>query len=196
MPHQWCTSASSPHCHSAHVPPFPILSKGQPEVCAGVLMGKQHSPALLPLHRHLSLHIKAHAHSPFSLTLPPSLPLCLANDSEEQKLVDGLDRGGGKGRKKKKSTQFFFFLLFLYFFFELGSQRALRAATQCTTPTCSTAGKQASEGFNGILPEAVLLRCRLFLLPLQLTPFTVSCPPSPVPLLLSPPTMHQITRFI
>lgn len=116
MPHQWCTSASSPHCHSAHVPPFPILSKGQPEVCAGVLMGKQHSPALLPLHRHLSLHIKAHAHSPFSLTLPPSLPLCLANDSEEQKLVDGLDRGGGKGRKKKKKHSIFFFYYFCIFF--------------------------------------------------------------------------------
>lgn len=77
--------------------------------------------------------------------------------------------GKGGGREGGKALNFFFF--------ELGSQRAHRAATRCRTPTCSTAGIQASEGFNGILPEAVLLRCRLFLLPLQLTPFTVSCPP-------------------
>lgn len=36
----------SPHCHSARVPPYPLLSKGQPEVCAGELMGEQHSPAI------------------------------------------------------------------------------------------------------------------------------------------------------
>lgn len=89
-----------------------------------------------------------------------ALFLCFANDSEE--LCWWMIYN-----KKKHS---------FFFFFELGSLRALRAASYCSTPTCSTAGKQPSEGFNGILPEAVLLRCRLFPLPLQLTPFTVSCP--------------------
>lgn len=84
-----------------------------------------------------------------------------------------------KGRGGEGSTHFYFF--------KPGSQRVLRAASYSSTPTCTTAGKQASEGFNGILPEAVLLRCRLFLLPLQLTPFTVSCPLPFLPPLPPPP---------
>lgn len=132
---------------------------------------------------------KRSPHIPLFPELPPFLPpsvscasspfLCLANDSEE------LD--WWMIYIFKKALHFFYFL-----FFELGSLRALRAASYCSAPTCSTAGKQASEGFNGILPEAVLLRCRLFLLPLQLTPFTVSCPlPSPPPL----PPPQQCTKL-
>lgn len=177
-------------------PPFPLLSKGQPEVFSGALMGAQRSAATAAT---ASALVPAHQGTRVLPAPSPALPLSLPCKWLWGAEAGGWFRSGGRKGKKKKNTRFFIFLFYFFiiiFFFEPGSQRALRAATQCTTPTCSTAGKQASEGFNGILPEAVLLRCRLFLLPLQLTPFTVSCPPSPVPLLLSPPTMHQITRFI
>lgn len=174
-----------PHYHSVWVLTVslpPCLSKGQPGVFTPLLMGAQavFSLCLLWQRTSISLCLSLPSFLPSSLLLSPMLALflCLANDSEE--LCWWMIYN-----KKKKSTLFFFF-------FELGSLRALRAASYCSTPTCSTAGKQPSEGFNGILPEAVLLRCRLFLLPLQLTPFTVSCPlPFPPP--LSPP--QQCTKL-
>lgn len=171
-----------PHCDSAGALPVPSpLSKGQPEVCTPPLMGARRlliAPAVEEeLGPFTSLSFPNSLFPPsFSLCRASSLFLCLANDSEE------LGWWMIYIKEKKHSI----------FFFELGSLRALRAASSCSTPTCSTAGKQASEGFNGILPEAVLLRCRLFLLPLQLTPFTVSCPlPFPPP----QPPPQQCTKL-
>lgn len=161
---------------------LPGLCKGQPEVCTPRLMGARSLRLLLRwLRNSVPLQLSRSVPPSFPFSRASSLFLCLANDSEE------LDWWMIYIKKKKKHTHFFFF-------FELGSRRALRAAWYRSTPTCSTAGKQASEGFNGISPEAVLLRCRLFLLPLQLTPFTVSCPllfPPPLPL---PP--QQCTKLL
>lgn len=56
-------------------PPFPLLSKGQPQVCAGALMGSPGSPATPATAQAPSPRTSRHTHarSPCSLALPPSL---------------------------------------------------------------------------------------------------------------------------
>lgn len=66
------SGAPTPHCHSARVPPFPLLAKGQPEVCAGAIMGEQSSPASPATAQALGPRTSRHTRS---LRAPsPSLP--------------------------------------------------------------------------------------------------------------------------
>lgn len=65
----------SSHCHSAPVPLFSLLSKGQPEVCTRASMGEQLSPAIPATAQALIPRTSRHTHA---LPAPsPSLSLSL-----------------------------------------------------------------------------------------------------------------------
>lgn len=96
-------------------PPFPLLSKGQPEVFSGALMGAQRSAATAAT---ASALVPAHQGTRVLPAPSPALPLSLPCKWLWGAEAGGWFRSGGrKGKKKKKHSIFYFFILFFYYYF-------------------------------------------------------------------------------